>query len=152
MAWWKLWEEKDEAETDGLDYYQEGVELAREERYHEALTSFRLAVREDPDNVAALEQMGVVYTRIGMTDEAIKTYRKVLESREGSAAAHYGLGFLFRKRGDVPRAIGHLEAFLENQPDDPAASEHVTHAREVLGELQEETTSTAGTDTTPADA
>lgn len=152
MPWWKFWGENDDVQEQGLDYYEEGVSLARQERYHEALTSFRLAVREDPDNVAALEQMGVVYTRIGMTDEAIKMYRKVLERKADSAAAHYGLGFLLRKRGELEEATRHLETFLEHQPDDPSANEHVSHAREVLDRMREEMESRADTDPTPADA
>ena len=56
MSWWKFWsDEEDDAAPP--DYYEEGVELARKEKYHEALTSFRLALRESPENVAAMEQM-----------------------------------------------------------------------------------------------
>ena len=60
------------------DYYQEGLDLAGQERFHEALTSLRLALRERPGDVATLEQIVVVYTRMGMTDEAIKMYQRAL--------------------------------------------------------------------------
>lgn len=133
MAWWKFWSDEQE---ESPDYYREGVDLARQERYHEALTSFRLARREDPDDVAPLEQIGVVYTRIGMTDEAIKAYRQVLEEEPDSPAAHYGLAFLMRKRGRREEAAEHLEAFLAREPDGPDAREHVQHAREVLARLR----------------
>lgn len=135
MAWWKFWSDDGE-ERDEPDYYREGVDLARQERYHEALTSFRLALREDPEDVAPMEQMGVVYTRIGMTDEAIKMYRQVLDKEPGSAPAHYGLAFLLRRRGKDREAIQHLEAFLDSGPSGPEAREHVEHAREVLAELR----------------
>lgn len=137
MSWWKFWsEEEDEAASP--DYYEEGVELAREGKYHEALTHFRLALRESPGNVAAMEQKAVAYTRIGMTDEAIKSYREALEADAESPGAHYGLAYLYRDRGQEEAARRHLEAFLENPPDERAANEHVRHARETLEELREE--------------
>ncbi len=137
MSWWKFWsDEEDEAASP--DYYEEGVRLAREEKYHEALTSFRLALRESPENVAALEQMAVVYTRIGMTDEAIKTYRRALEADVESPGSHYGVAYLYLDRGQEAAACRHLEAFLGNPPDEPEANEHVRHARETLEELRQE--------------
>lgn len=138
MNWWKFWDE--ESEEEGTpDYYAEGVELVRQERYHEALTHFRLALRERPDAAAPLEQMGVVYTRMRMTDEAIRAYRKALEREPDSAGARYGLGFLLLRRGRDDEAERHLTAFLEGAPEGEAEPRHVRHARETLEELREET-------------
>lgn len=143
MNWWKFWEDDGDGDEEAPDYYAEGVQLAKQERFHEALTSFRLALRESPDDTAALEQMAVVYTRIGMTDEAIKTYRKALEKDPETAPAHYGLGFLLLKRGKSEAAAEHLERFLSAAPEDGSASKHVRHARQTLerirGESEEET-------------
>jgi Flp pilus assembly protein TadD len=137
MSWWKFWEDDGDDVEESPDYYGEGLGLVREERYHEALTAFRLALREDPEDASPLEQMGVVYTRIGMTDEAIKAYRRALEREPDSPAAHYGVGFLLLKRGREEEAGEHLEAFLENAPP-AAADDHVRHARETLDGLRAE--------------
>lgn len=136
MTWWRFWEHGDGGDEPSPDYYAEGVDLARQERYHEALTSFRLALRERPDDLATLEQMAVVYTRIGMTDEALKTYRQVLQRESGRPAAHYGAGFLLLNRGREEEAAEHLEAFLRQQPDTPDAERHVRHARDTLERLR----------------
>lgn len=146
MSWWKFWEDAADGEEETPDYYAEGVQLAAQERFHEALTSFRLALRESPDDTAALEQMAVVYTRIGMTDEAIKTYRKALDVDPESAAAHYGLGFLLLKRGQGEPAVRHLEAFLATAPEDASASDHVRHARQTLDQIRGESEEEATTD------
>lgn len=133
MPWWKFWE-REEAEREALDYYEEGVALARQERYHEALTSFRLALRERPDDPATLEQMAVVYTHIGLLDEAVKLYRRALSRRPGSASAHYGIAFLLLRRGGEEEAAEHLRRFLAlGDPD--GAEKHVRHARETLAQL-----------------
>lgn len=136
MSWWRFWEGDEEAAREPPDYYAEGVDLLRQERYHEALTSFRLALRERPDDAAPLEQMGVAYTRIGMTDEAIKAYRRALEREPDSPAAHYGIGFLLLNRGKDGAAEEHLVAFLERAPGDEAAEKHVRHAEETLSRLR----------------
>lgn len=135
MSWWKFWDDDGDDAEASPDYYDEGLGLVREERYHEALTAFRLALREEPEDASPLEQMGVVYTRIGMTDEAIKAYRRALEREPESPAAHYGVGFLLLKRGRRDEAEEHLEAFLESAPP-AAADDHVRHARETLEELR----------------
>lgn len=118
------------------DYYREGLELASQERFHEALTSFRLALRERPADVAVLEQMGIVYTRMGVTDEAIKMYQRALEKDPGSAGAHYGIAFLLLNKGKGDEAVRHLERFLEAGDDLPGTDRHVRHARATLDGLR----------------
>ena len=77
----------------------------------------------------------MAYTRIGMTEEAVKTYRHVLQKNPQAAGAHYGLAFLLARGGQEADAIPHLRAFLENAPSDADAGEHVSHARETLARL-----------------
>jgi predicted Zn-dependent protease len=122
-----------------VDYYEEGVALLRSGQHHEALTSLRLALREDPQDVATLQQIAVAYTHIGMSDEAIKTHRTVLRKDESAAAARYGLAFLLLRAGQEEEAAGLLEAFLRAPPDGPDAARHVAHARETLGNLRGDT-------------
>jgi Flp pilus assembly protein TadD len=141
MALWdKLFRGRDEEK---VDYYREGVELLKVGRYHEALTSFRLAQREAPADQAVSQQIAITYTRIGMTDEARKTYRAVLERDPGASGAHYGLAFLLLRDGREEEAVTHLRAFLARPPDGPEARRHIEHARETLTEL---TGSTGGVD------
>ena len=117
------------------DYYEEGTVLLRQEKYHEALTSFRLALREAPNDPDVLQQIAVTYTRIGMTDEAVRTYRRVLELKPHASGAHYGLAFLLRNDGNTDEAVAHLRAFLARPPQTPGAQPHVAHARQTLAEL-----------------
>lgn len=133
MSFWKKLF-RDDAE--GPDYYKEGVELQRMGNYHEALTSFRLALRDAPLDPAVLQQMAITYTRIGMTDEAAKTYRTVLSSHPEASGAHYGLAFLLLRQGQLQDAEKHLRAFLNAPPGGVEAERHVAHARATLEELE----------------
>ena len=131
--WKKIFSSEDQ---DRVDYYEEGLQLMGVGKYHEALTSFRLALRDDPHDTTVLQQMAITYTRIGMTDEAIKTYRGVLDVDAGVPGAHYGLAFLLLRDGRNSEALEHLKAFLDHPPQGPEARRHIDHARQTLAELQ----------------
>jgi Flp pilus assembly protein TadD len=136
MAWWRNLITGRSAEASGeTDYYQEGVELLREEKFHDALTSFRLALRENPNDTDVLQQIAVTYTHIGMTDEAVRTYRRVLELQPTAPGAHYGLAFLLLQRGSREDGIIHLRAFLAHPPAIPEAQRHVAYAQQTLAEI-----------------
>ena len=130
--WKKLFGEADDVQ---VDYYREGVDLLNAGKYHEALTSFRLAQRDAPRDAAVLQQIAIAYTRIGMTDEAVKTYRTVLSGDASSSGARYGLAFLLLRQGKQDEAEEHLRAFLEAPPEGAEAQRHIEHARETLDEL-----------------
>jgi Flp pilus assembly protein TadD len=135
MVWWPF-----RGRLKGLgeppDYYREGLKLAEEQKHHEALTSFRLALRTRPDDADIMEQMAVIYTHIGMPDEAVKYYEEAIITGRGSPAAHYGLAFLFLHRGDGERARQHLQAFLSRPPGGSEAAAHIEHARRTLQRLE----------------
>jgi Flp pilus assembly protein TadD len=136
MSFWKnLITGRSDASSERVDYYGEGVDLLRQEKYHEALTSFRLALRESPNDTDVLLQIAVVYTRIGTTEEAVRLYRRVLELKPHASGAHYGLAFLLLGRGNRDEAVMHLRAFLARPPRIADAERHVEHARLTLAEL-----------------
>ncbi len=135
--WKKLIGGEDDAER--VDYYEEGMALLREGKFHDALTSFRLALRDAPGDTVVLQQIAIAYTRIGMGEEAVRTYRSVLEKDPDAHGAHYGLAFLLLRKEEREEARHHLELFLKNPPRGPEAREHIAHARATLAHLRGET-------------
>jgi Flp pilus assembly protein TadD len=133
MTWWKFWEQG--SGSGNPDYYDEGVALVDRELYHEALTSFRLALKANPDDPAALEQMAVVYTHIGLHEDAARAYAAAIELRPRSPSAHYGLAFLQVRAGQRFEAAGHLRAFLEYAKPDRVDDRQIEHARRTLDRL-----------------
>ena len=123
-------------ETDAVDYYDEGIDLLNAGKYHEALVSFRLALRDSPSDAAVLQQIAITYTRIGMGDEAIRTYRKALAADPEALGAHYGLAFLLLHAGQRDDAAEHLRAFLAVPPQGTDAQRHIDHARRTLSEIE----------------
>ncbi len=122
-----------------VDYYDEGMELLAEGKFHDALTSLRLALKDQPGDPVVLQQIAIAYTRIGMTDEAAKTYRHVLQKDPKASGAHYGLAFLLIRSGQMKDAVPHLKAFLADPPSGTAASQHIAHAEATLAQLTGQT-------------
>lgn len=138
MSWWKriLTGEDGAVRPQRLDYLNEGLALERQGDYDGAITSYQLALRDQPANVKILQYIAIALSRTGRREEAIRHYRRALELAPDLAGAHYGLAFLLIKRGDTDRACDHLRAFLAKPPRDPEMARWVDYAREMLTELE----------------
>lgn len=118
-----------------LDYLNEALALERQGDYEAALTSYRLALRDHPNDPRVLQNMAIAFTKTNRQDEAIRYYRRALELDGTLAGAHYGLAFLFLHRGDADQAANHLRAFLARPPRGPDAAKWIEHARSSLASL-----------------
>jgi tetratricopeptide (TPR) repeat protein len=135
MSWWsRLIGGKSESELkpQRLDYLAEALALERQGDYDAALTSYRLALRDKPDDPRVLQNMAIAFSRTGRLDEAIRCYRQALEFDHDLAGAHYGLAFLLLKRGAGEEAAHHLESFLSKPPTGAESERWIGHARETL--------------------
>ncbi|MFZ9899018.1 MAG: tetratricopeptide repeat protein [Gemmatimonadaceae bacterium] len=119
-----------------LDYLNEALVLERQGDYDAAVTSYRLALRERPDDLRILQNMAIALSKIGRIEEAIRSYKKAVDIDPTASGAHYGLAFLLVKRGDVAGATKHLEAFLSHPPAGDDAERFVGHARATLDQLR----------------
>jgi Flp pilus assembly protein TadD len=135
MSWWsRLIGGKTESELkpQRLDYLAEALALERQGDYDAALTSYRLALRDKPDDPKVLQNMAIALSRTGRLEEAIRFYRQALEYDANLSGAHYGLGYLLLKRGDSEGAAIHLQQFLDRPPGGGEAERWIGHARETL--------------------
>jgi Flp pilus assembly protein TadD len=139
MSWWsRLLGGKSESDLrpQRLDYLTEALALERQGDFDAALTSYRLALRDKPDDHRVLQNMAIAFTKTGRVDEAIRAYRRALELQPRLSGAHYGLAFLLLKRGDDAGAAKHLEEFLAEPPKSAEAERWVRHARQTLDQLR----------------
>jgi tetratricopeptide (TPR) repeat protein len=139
MSWWSRLlggNSESDLRPKRLDYLNEALLLERQGDYDAALTSYRLALRDKPDDHRVLQNMAIAFTRTGQTEEAIRCYRRALDVEPKLSGAHYGLAYLLLKRGDAGAAREHLEAFLAQPPRNPEAERWVRHARETLDEIR----------------
>lgn len=128
-------EPSDDLRPQRLDYVNEGLALERQGDYDAALTSYRLAYRDNPADARILINMAIVFTKTNQQDEAVRHYRRALEMDDTLSGAHYGLAFLLLKRGERDDARQHLQAFLAHPPRGADAERWVRHAEAALKEL-----------------
>lgn len=138
MSWWSRLTggaSKGGAKAQRVDYLGEALALERQGDYDAALTSYRLALRDQPNNYRALQNMAIAFSKTGRQDEAIRAYKRALEIEPTLSGSHYGLAFLLLKRGSAADAAYHLEAFLMDPPTGPDAERWIEHARATLDQL-----------------
>jgi protein O-GlcNAc transferase len=137
MGFWRrlLGGSGEEVTPQRLDYLNEALALERQGDYDAALTSYRLALRDHPNDGRILQNMAIALTKTKRIDEAIRHYRRALELDTHLAGAHYGLAFLLLKRGDPDGAAQHLRAFLSTPPKGPDAQKWIEHATQALRDL-----------------
>lgn len=139
MSWWRrLAGSKSEGppKPQRLDYLSEALSLERQGDFDAALTSYRLALRDRPNDPRILQNMAIAYSKTGRTEEAMRCYRRALELDPQLSGALYGLGFLLLKRGDPAGAERHLSAFLAHPPQSGEAQRWVRHAETALEQLR----------------
>ncbi|HEX3867084.1 MAG TPA: tetratricopeptide repeat protein [Gemmatimonadaceae bacterium] len=115
-----------------MDYLSEAMALERQGDYDAALTSYRLALRDRPNDTKILQNMAIEFTKTNRAEEAVRCYRSALEIAPHLSGAHYGLAFLLLKRGDREGAEKHLDAFLAKPPTGAEADRWIRHAEETL--------------------
>lgn len=119
-----------------LDYLNEALALERSGDFDAAITSYRLALRTKPDDTKVLQNLAIALTRVNRFEEAIKCYRQALALKPALSGPHYGLAFLYLRRGERDAAIEHLEAFLVAPPSGGEPERWIEHARETLATLK----------------
>src|SRR5688572_30988829 len=124
MSWWsRLVGGKSESELkpQRLDYLSEALALERQGDYDAALTSYRLALRDQPDDPKVLQNMAIAFSKTGRLDEAVRCYRRALDLEPRLSGAHYGLAFLLLKRRGTEGLRVALGRLLNQPPQRPAA-------------------------------
>jgi tetratricopeptide (TPR) repeat protein len=124
-----------------LDYLNEALALERQGDFEAALTSYRLALRDNPNDPRILQNMAIAFTKTGQQEEAIRYYRRALSLDPSLVGAHYGLAFLLLKRGDSTNAASHLRTFLARPPKGTDAERWIRHAESTLRSLESEAAS-----------
>jgi peptidoglycan/xylan/chitin deacetylase (PgdA/CDA1 family)/uncharacterized caspase-like protein len=105
--------------------------LYREKRYEEAAQAFESALRFNPNNVLAANNLGFTYVKMERLLEAIAWYEKTLVLDPLRALAYANLGDAYAKVGRVEDAKRAYTRFLELRPDHKIAA----NVRERLSKL-----------------
>ena len=65
----------------------------------------------------ALVRLGITQQELGLTDEAVATFRRALDIKPEYVDVHYRLGLLHTRRDELEQAAEHMAAASETAPD-----------------------------------
>jgi tetratricopeptide (TPR) repeat protein len=137
MSFWRrLFGKSDRRKPQRLDYLNEAMALERQGDLAGAITSYRLGLRDNPNDLTILQNIAIAFSKTGQAEEAIRHYRRALATDPTLSGAHYGLAFLLLKKGDSVKATEHLQAFLARPPKGPDAEKWISHATATLLQLE----------------
>ena len=104
-------------------WYQKGVMQADEQKWLEAVESFRKAVEASPGHAAAHLALGEMWIRLGGFQQAANELEAVLRLSSKHPGAHYGLGLVYLQEGNLATAETEFRQAFTLQPNSVAVGE-----------------------------
>ena len=138
IALYRLWLQDTRSPLAYIVYFNLGVTLSNMHDAVAAEQAYRSALGLKPDFIEALLNLGTLQERQGAPEQALQTWRKVLEVVHPQAAADLALctqalnnlGRLLEIRKCYPEAEDMLRRSLEIDPRQPNAITHWVHLRQ----------------------
>ncbi len=100
-----------------------------------ARSHLEVAIKNDKKNTGYLFDIALMYSRLGMAEEEIRAYRKIIRLKPRSAIAYANLGFIYRRRGDFDAALLAFGRAVEIDPEHVGAQTGWIH---LLGRIRTE--------------
>ncbi|MEI8027262.1 MAG: tetratricopeptide repeat protein [Pseudomonadota bacterium] len=102
----------------GNPSFKLGNEYARDGLYREALSSYRTAQKQEPDNPAIVRNIGIVELKLGLYEKAVISLTKSLSYFTNNFETNYYLAEALRGKNDLDNAIFRYQRALEINPKD----------------------------------
>ena len=110
-------------------YLDSGASYAKKGQYSAAIVQYQKALKINPYNAEAHNNLGVALAGRGQIDDAIAHYQKALELNPEYAEVHNNFGSIQAGRGHIDDAIAHFQKALEINPDYADAHKNLELAR-----------------------
>lgn len=104
--------------------------------YDAAERLFQSVLRQEPRNIAALSNLGVLYSRTSRADQAIAMYRRALQVSPDDKPVLLNLGLVYLRREDHTRALPLFARVVALEPANVQARQLAAVCRVYLGDLE----------------
>ena len=95
-----------------VSFYRKGEDALLKNKYKTAIQYFKLAIKLQPDLVAAERGIGISYEGLNDWYSARQMYASIIEKApQFSRLLYYQIGELYYKEGNYKRAISYFEQF-----------------------------------------
>ncbi|MGA2145202.1 MAG: tetratricopeptide repeat protein [Bryobacteraceae bacterium] len=117
------------------EVFDRAVQALAAADYPTAERGFQSVLRQEPRNVAALGNLGVIYSRTSRADEAIAVYRRALQLSPDDKALLLNLGLVYLRREDHSRALPLFARVVAIDPQHLQARQLLAVCRAYTGQL-----------------
>lgn len=90
--------------ADKEDLYDEGLDLAFDGKFREAVDKYRAALEIDPGYVDAVHALAMAHKELGDLDEAIEVGKRLCELAPDDILAHTSLSQFYQMKGMIAEA------------------------------------------------
>ncbi|MDP8246789.1 MAG: tetratricopeptide repeat protein [Candidatus Tritonobacter lacicola] len=91
-------------------YFSAALARSKEGDYREAAAAYEKIVEQEPGNINALNNLGILHASRGDSKAALDCFRKAIRPEINVEKSHYNLGNLYLAGGDITRAIKHYRS------------------------------------------
>jgi len=106
-------------------------------QFDAAISSYKQALRINPNYVEVYNNMGIVLNDKGNPEDAIGSYKKALQIQPNFAEVHNGMGIALKNAGEPKAAIDSYQVALRIKPDYAEAHNNLGAILVDLGRLPE---------------
>ncbi|MBF0357052.1 MAG: tetratricopeptide repeat protein [Magnetococcales bacterium] len=117
-----------EAVKKGIDYHQSG-------KFNDAIFWYKKSLKLNPENAAALNNLGATLQYKGKLDDAVANFQKAITINPELAQAHSNLGNVLSEQGRVDEAVASYKKAIEIIPDFAEAYSNLSNLLKEQGEL-----------------
>ncbi|HOX57158.1 MAG TPA: tetratricopeptide repeat protein [Candidatus Paceibacterota bacterium] len=109
----------------GAAYYNQGIALAGQGAFDEAIRYYEKAIHLTPEKDDAHSSLGYAWFKKGDLGKAIREYNQALRLNPTDAEAHNNVGYVLFRQGQPAEAIRHFDEALRLKPDYPEAHDNL---------------------------
>ena len=118
-------------------YVGKVVVLRKNSQIDEAIRQGQEAIRLNPDNAEAHNNLGIALSQKGQTDEALRQFHETIRLRPNNAEAHNNFGIALGQKGQTGEAIRQFQESIRLKPDYADAHNNLGAALELQGQTDE---------------
>jgi len=103
----------------------DGIAAFEKGNYQGAKDAYLCVLKVEPNNLAALVNLGSTEYRLGNNDEAERLLRRALQIKPDNPTAWLNLGMVYLGRNEPMRALASIAQAVVQSPDDPVARNYL---------------------------
>ena len=103
----------------------EGIAAFEKGNFQGAKEAYLRVLKVEPNNLAALVNLGSTEYRLGNNEEAERLFRRSLQIKPDNPTAWLNLGMVYLDRNEPMRALAAVAQAVVHSPDDPVARNYL---------------------------